>query len=478
MYTATSGAYITLHTENETRAKGGSWTELVNMNEGIFGFDVYLGDQTPAVSVHLVSVNEAGTSTWANSAKQAMTLEELGDGWYHASINMATLTTDAGYDAYGVKRIYLYFTEGQTVYIDNMQLSPLPNCMEDHLATSPGVCRPASGIESGYVIEILDSYDGYSNVFHVNSDPNNGGGTTTNWPAQPSYYVAASGSGYDAADYDYYEFSFKGTGHYSDISVSFLDASGATLGSVSGFRLSHKEADWMTFRIDVASAGLTADEIKLVRRVSFGFNWQYQNVGGTALLEADLYFASCGFRANNEESADLLDQIHSIKNSDYWYGGYNNYPGAGWYFDDEGAFTFYRSPETSGMGYNLRNMYVYFKTPVAVENGQRLSLDVVNTNFPKKSKIEVIGSDGKYYLFSSVAEAGSYNLTLTVNSLATSDGVAFDPATVTIKGLKFYNNFNADSTVDSTVGGSLAYDNFMILPALSDTMDEATANYT
>ena len=471
-YQPTGGSYISFHTQNEVNRNGGAWDVYPDFSEGIISAYIYFGDQTPSVKLQLTD------TAWKNSTSTAMNLEPVGDGWYHATIDVSSITVPDGFNPQQIIRIYLTFTAGQTVYIDDMHLQPVPNNMEDHLANSPGVCRPASGIESGYVIEILDSYDGYSNVFHVNSDPNNGGGTTTNWPAQPSYYVAASGSGYDAADYDYYEFSFKGTGHYSDISVSFLDAGGATLGSVSGFRLSHKEADWMTFRIDVASAGLTADEIKLVRRVSFGFNWQYQNVGGTALLEADLYFANCGFRANNEESADLLDQIHSIKNSDYWYGGYNNYPGAGWYFDDEGAFTFYRSPETTGMGYNPRNMYVYFKTPVTVENGQRLSLDVVNTNFPQKSKIEVIGSDGKYYVFGTIAEAGSYNVTVIANSMATSDGVAFDPDTVTIKGLKFHNNFNADSTVDSTVGGTLAYNNFVILPALPNALDDAIANYT
>lgn len=364
-----------------------------------------------------------------------------------------------------------------TLVMDNFVFGVAPNCMEDHLATAPGVRRPTSGIEDGYVIEILDSYEGYENVFHVNADPNNGGGTTTNWPDQPSYYVGESGANYSAEDYDYYEFTFKGTGHYSDISVSFLDGNNTTLGSKSGFRVSHKDSGWMTFRIPLEDAGLTADEVKQVRRVSFGFNWQYQNSTGTALLEADLYWRDCGFRSLNGESTDLLDQIDDIKNSDYWYGGYNNYPDAGWYFDEDGAFTFYRSTNTSGMGYNPRNMYTYFRTPVTVKAGQRLSLDIVNTNFPLSSKVELIGSDGKYYVFGNANQKGSYNLTVCVNDLVATDSTAFDPATVTIKGIKFYNNFNPDSNIDSTAGGTLAYTSLTVLEALPNSADDMFAQF-
>ena len=467
----TGGAYISFHTQNEVDRKGGAWDAYPDFSTGLLSAYIYFGDQTPAVKLQLTD------TAWKNSTNTPMNLEDVGDGWYHATLDLSTIAKPDGFDITKVIRVYLTFTAGQKVYIDEMNIIPLPNCMEDHLATSPGVRRPTSGIEDGYVIEILDSYEGYENVFHVNSDPNNGSGTTTNWPDQPSYYVGESGASYSAEDYDYYEFTFKGTNHYSDISVTFLDGNNTSLGSVSGFRMSHKDSGWMTFRIPVADAGLTADEIKQVRRVSFGFNWQYQNASGTALLAADLYWRDCGFRSLNEESTDLLDQINSIKNSDYWYGGYNNYPGAGWYFDENGAFTFYRSTNTSGMGYNPRNMYTYFQTPVAVKNGERLSLDIVNTNFPLSSKIEIIGSDSKYYVFGNADQKGSYNLTVCVNDLVATDGTAFDPATVTIKGIKFYNSFNPDSNIDSTAGGTLAYTNLTVLEALPNALDDAIANY-
>ncbi len=467
----TGGAYISFHTQNEVSRNNGAWDAYPDFSKGLFSAYIYFGDQTPSVKIQLTDI------AWKNSTATAMNLESVGDGWYHATIDLSAIQKPEGFDISQVIRVYLTFTAGQKVYIDNMSILPLPNCMEDHLATSPGVRRPTSGIESGYVIEILDSYDGYSNVFHVMADPNNGSGTTTNWPDQPSYYVGESGASYSADEYDYYEFTFKGTGHYSDISVTFLDANNVTLGSVSGFRMSHKDADWMTFRIDLASAGLTAEEVKLVRRVSFGFNWQYQNSSGTALLKADLYWRDCGFRALDEDSTNVLDQIHSIKNSDYWYGGYNNYPGAGWYFDDSGAFTFFRSTNTSGLGYASRNMYVYFKTPISVKNGERLSLDIVNTNFPLSSKLEIIGSDGKYYVFGNVNQKGSYNLEVCVNNLATADGVAFDPATVQITGIKFYNNFNPDANIDTSAGGTLAYTSLTVLEALPNAADDMFAQF-
>ena len=480
-YQPTGGAYISFHTQNEANRNGGAWDAYPDMTSGIYSAYIYFGDQTPSVKLQLTDVN------WKSSTSTAMELEDMGNGWYHATLDVASMTVPEGFDATQIIRVYLTFTAGQTVYIDDMHLLPAPNCMEDHLGTSPGVRRPTSGIEDGYVIEILDSYDGYSNVFHVNSDPNNGGGTTGNWPDQPSYYVGESLDSYDASDYDYYEFTFKGTGHYSDISVTFYDENNTSLGSVSGFRMSHKEADWMTFRIDLAAAGLTTDEVKLVRRVAFGFNWQYQNVSGTALLEADLYWRDCRFGCVDEESTDLIDQIHLIRNADYWYGGYNNYPGAGWYFDDNGALTFFRSPESTGMGYANRNMYTYFKNPLTLKKGERISLDVLNTNFPNTSSIQLFIHDPKVsgysenahcFTLATVNGSGSHTLVADVLSAVNGNGEYFDPDTMTVLGIRFINNYNPDNVIDTTIGGTLAYDNFVVLPALPNALDDALANYT
>lgn len=374
-----------------------------------------------------------------------------------------------------------------TLVVDNFKFGVAPNCMEDHLATSPGVRRPTSGIEDGYVIEILDSYDGYENVFHVNSDPNNGGGTNGSWPDQPSYYVGESGVNYSADQYDYYEFTFKGTNHYSDISVSFYDANNTVLGSVSGLRLSHKDSGWMTFRIGLAEAGLTAEEVKLVRRVSFHFNWQYQDVTLTHLLEADLYWRDCGFGCNDEESTNLVDQIDNIRNSDYWYGGYNNYPGAGWYFDENGALTFYRSTNTSGMGSENRTMFVYFQNPLTLKKGERISIDVLNTNFPNTSKVQLLTYDHlssgfkeaeHCFTLTTVSGSGEHNIVGDVMSAVNGNGAYFDPDTMTVYGIRFVNNYNPDKVIDTTKGGTLAYTNLTVLEPAPTSLDDAIANYT
>ena len=467
----TGGAYISFHTQNEVVRNGGAWDAYPDFTKGILSAYIYFGDQTPAVSVQLTDKN------WKGSTKMPMDLEDMGDGWYHATLDLATLQTPDGYDISEIIRVYLTFTAGQTVYIDEMNIQPAPNCMEDHLGTSPGVRRPTSGIESGYVIEILDSYEGYSNVFHVASDPNNGGGTTGNWPDQPSYYVGESADSYSSDEYDYYEFTFKGTNHYSDIGVTFYDANNTTLGSVSSYRISHKGSGWMTFRIDLATAGLTAEEVKLVRRVGFSFNWKYQSTAGTDLLAADLYWRDCGFGCNDEESSDLLDQIHLIRNSSYWTGGYSAWTGAGWYFDENGAFTFYRDANNPELGYANRDMFVYFQNVVSVKNGERLSLDIVNTNFPLHSKLELIGSDGKYYVFGDANQKGSYNLTVCVNDLVATDGTAFDPATVTITGIKFYNQFYHKTEVDQNTAGTLAYTNLTVLEPLPSSADDMFAQF-
>ena len=409
-------------------------------------------------------LNQSGAMTYEIAVSDIMLL--------NADTTMTVSTTPI--DVTSVKIIGAIFhddffkgdaTQDGSIVMDNFFIGepePPVNSMEDHLHDSPGVVRPASGIESGYVIELMDSYDGYENVLHVNSDPNNGGGTTTNWPAQPGYYVAAPADIYTDSDYDYYEFTFKGTGHYSDISVTFYDEAGTSLGSVSGFRMSHKDSDWMTFRVDVTTAGLTADEIKLVRKVVFGFNWQYQNVSGTALLEADLYFANCGFGSNDEQSDDLIDQIHLIRNSDYWYGGYNNYPGCGWYFNDNGAYVIYRSAETNGLGYNPRTNYHYFKTPVSLESDWIISMDVVNTNFREGSYVDLIGSNNKTYKLGTIGTSDTYKLEVAVSDLVDADGNAFDPATTNIIGLKFNIQYNRNANVDSTLGGTLVFDNLTI----------------
>ena len=140
-----------------------------------------------------------------------------------------------------------------------------------------------------------------------------------------------------------------------------------------------------------------------------------------------------------------------------------------------GAFTFYRDANNIELGYNPRNMYVYFNTPVSVKSGERLSLDVVNTNFPLGGKLELEGSDGKFYVFGNADKTGSYNLTVCVNDLVATDGTVFDPETVTIKGIKFYNQFWHKTQIDLTTAGTLVYDNFTVLEPLPSSADDMFA---
>lgn len=362
------------------------------------------------------------------------------------------------------------FAADAQVLADNVKVC---HPIEDFFSAESGILKPGS-VQDGFICEVIpETDDGRTNVMHWFSDPNNGSGTTSAWPGETKVFTVkdlnfVNHSGY-SGDYDYLEFTIKNTGNYVAFSFSFLDESGAVLGSSNGeYRVSLEE-EWSTYRLDLASAGLTADEVAKISSVAMGWNWQYQNVNGTETKKvADIYIDNMGFCSYPEENTDYLDQIGLIRNSEWWWGGHNSYPDAGWLYqsdvtvDSDNAFMFYRGPESKNMGYSPRILYAYFAEPITVQSDWKISLDVINENFAKNSRLEIVGSDNKVYTCFTFSGTGTYKLDALVSSLQTSDGVAFDPQTVTIKGLKYHTNYNPDSTVKPAENGYLVLDNLTI----------------
>ena len=409
--------------------------------------------------------NTAGESVWQSGALDAASSQ--GEyATYELDLSSCEKLSDVAKIA-----ISADISAGGMIWIDNLKAC---NPLEDFFGAETGLIGP-TGVQDGFICEIMPvTQEGRTNVMHWYSDPNNGSGTTSAWPGETKVsftqnVIAANHTGYDADAYDYLEFTMKNTGNYVAFTFSFLDATGAVLGSSNGeYRVSLQE-EWCTYRIDLASAGLTQDEVNKIATITMGWNWQYQNVNGTETKKiADIYIDNMGFCAYPEETTDYLDVVGLIRNSEWWWGGHNTYPGAGWLYqsdvtaESDKAFMFYRSAETKGMGYSPRILYSYFTTPITVESDWSISLDVINKNFAKNSRLEIVGSDNKAYTCFTFSGTDAYSVEAAVSSLATSDGVKFDPATVSIKGLKFHTNYNPDSSVTSGEGGYLVLDNLTI----------------
>ena len=409
--------------------------------------------------------NTAGESVWHSGAMDAASSQ--GEyATYELDLSSCEKLVDVAKIA-----ITTDISAGGKIWIDNLKAC---NPLEDFFGAETGLIGP-TGVQDGFICEIMPAtQDGRTNVMHWYSDPNNGSGTTSAWPGETKVsftqnVIAGNHTGYDASQYDYLEFTMKNTGNYVAFSFSFLDAAGAVLGSSNGeYRVSLQE-EWCTYRIDLASAGLTQDEVGKIASITMGWNWQYQNVNGTETKKvADIYIDNMGFCAYPEKTADYLDMIGLIRNSEWWWGGHNTYPGAGWLYqsdvtaDSDKAFMFYRSADTKGMGYSPRILYSYFTTPITVESDWSISLDVINKNFAKNSRLEIVGTDNKAYTCFTFSGTDAYSVEAAVSSLVTSDGVKFDPATVSIKGLKFHTNYNPDSSVVSGEGGYLVLDNLTI----------------
>ena len=470
----TNGSNNALYVAAENQVSGGvelSFAEALDLSQAPYlRLDLKMENTDTGFAISLYDAQ--GTAVWTSGDMTAAS----------SAGNYATYELDmSSADLSEVAKIAVSFdlTADGEVWIDNLKAC---DPMGDFFSASTSLIGP-SAVQDGFICEISD-FDGHDNVLHWYSDPAANAGTTSAWPGETNVTIQkdvlfANHTGYDASEVDYLEFTIKNTGNYVAFSFSFLDATGATLGSSNGeYRVSLQE-DWCTYRIDLASMGLTAEEVSKIDTVSMGWNWQYQNVNGTEQKKvADIYIDNMGFRAYPEESTDALDQVGLIRNSEWWWGGHNTYPGAGWLYqsehtvDSEQAFMFYRSADTNGMGYSPRILYAYFTENIAVESDWTIKLDVVNENFAKNCRMEIIGSDNKAYTCFAFSGTGSYSLEASVSSLVTSDGVAFDPDTVTVKGLKYYTNYNRDSSVSATAGGYLVLDNLtftapVVVPTVS-----------
>ncbi len=383
----------------------------------------------------------------------------------------SNMHSDSNYDSNGNVNNNAYNDPNapRQIWIDNVYAV---NPAEDILGAYTSLIGP-SAVQDGFVCEIMPTTtDGRTNVLHWFADPENGAGTTSNWPGETSVTfnkdVVKHNAG-SSVSYDYFEFTIKNVGNYVALTFSFKDAAGNTLGSSNGeYRVSLEE-EWTTYRLDLASAGLTAESISKIASISIGWNWQYQNANGDVAKKiADIYIDNMGFRCYPEDTADKLDMVGTIRNSEWWYGSNNTYPGAGWLYqsdvtvDSDSAFMFYRSAHTNGMGYSPRILYAYFSEPIQVSADWTISIDVINQNFAKNSRLEIIGSDDKAYICFSFSGTDSYTLSANISDLVTSDGSVFDPATVSIKGVKYYTNYNRDSSVSEAEGGYLVLDNLII----------------
>ncbi len=442
------------------------FAEALNLSEMPYlRFDLMVENTGAEYQVSLY--NTAGNAVWQSGKLNAAS--SSGDyATYELDMSICADLSDVAKIA-----IEAEISAGGEIWLDNMKAC---NPLEDFFGAQTSLIGPTS-VQDGFICEVMPAtQDGRTNVMHWYSDPNNGSGTTSSWPGDTTVYftknvIPANHDGYDAADYDYLEFTMKNTGNYVAFSFGFYDASGAALGSSNGeYRVSLEE-EWSTYRIDLTSAGLTADEIAKISSISMGWNWQYQNVNGTETKKvADIYIDNMGFRSYPEECTDYLDMVGLIRNSEWWWGGHNTYPDAGWLYqsdvtvDSDNAFMFYRGPKSKGMGYSPRILYAYFAEPISVQDDWMISLDVINENFAKNSRLEIVGSDGKAYTCFTFSGTDSYSLEALVSSLATSDGVVFDTANVKIKGLKYHTNYNPDTTVVSEQNGYLVLDNLSIAP--------------
>ena len=368
--------------------------------------------------------------------------------------------------------------------IDNLiALDPL----SDTLAAATGVQLPDTGTGDGFVLEMLDSFDGRDNVLHMYADPDDAAAVTAAY-LNTSYRIRGirmqSYTGDMAQTPDYFRFTIRETGVYPELALYFKDASGNILGQTTNYRTA-RTSGWTTYRIDLDTLGLTAQELPLVDEIVLRFWWGYQMNSDTSADRAvgDIYIADAGF-CSIAPDGDLLDRVTEIRNSDFWYGYWNHYPGAGWLYqsdvtvDSDSAFQYYRSAGTSG-NYNARTLYMTFDEALSVESDWIISMDILNENYAHNCLVDLIGSDGKYYRCFTVNSSSASRPMKLVSQLE-----GFDPEAVTITGLRLTNRINADANVDDTRAGWLVYDNLHITaPApeediVVDMLDSATFEFS
>ncbi len=458
-YEPTGGSYICFHTQNEADRNGGIWDAYPDMSSGTMSAYIYFGDQTPSVKLQLTD------AAWKNSTSAAMNLEDVGNGWYHATLDVATIPTPDGFDATQIIRVYMTFTAGQKVYIDDMHLLPAPNPLDDAIANYTSLTKP-SAVESGFVCEILEETDdGHTNVIHWYADPNNGAGTTSNWPGTTKLYIDAIPSSVDTTEYDYLEFSYKHYGVKYWFSISVYDTAGTLIGASSGkahsgyteWRTSN-ESGWATHRIDLDTMGLTAEELATVGYFEISVSWEYNNTSGTTLKVGEMWIDDLRFGCVNDESDDMMDRIVE---TDIYTGNSATvtYVGSDWYWNEDGAFTITRSTNSDGW----KVIRLYFDEAVTVDSDWNISCDFVVSNFHHGGGFSLIGSDGKVYSNSmSLNKAGQGTVTKAISGFKASDGTVFDPAAVQIVGIHIsYSLGTSTAVTDTAAGGYMSLDNLI-----------------
>lgn len=438
----TSGTYITFHTQYETNRPGGAWDSYPDMSSGTFSAYVYFGDQTPYMKVQLLDVKGY------ESASTVMNLEDVGDGWYHATLDLAALSVPAGFDATQIIRIYMAFTKGQKVYIDQMGIIPAPNVLEDVIAGCTSLDKPKQ-IQENFICEIMETTDdGHDNVLHWYSDPNNGGGTTYDWPdtflnlpAVPSYV--------DTEAYDYFEFTIKHVGTYTDFYVYFLDASGNQLGATGAVRTAYA-SDWTTHRVDLDTAGLTAAELAQVRRIKIWFNWKYQNTSSSDKRVADIYVDNMHFGCVPEDTTDVISQVATTYHNSY--SSINN-TGFGVSLvngteESANSFTISRGAGMSGWKYYTMT----FHEGITVDSDWVFSTDYIWDNFNHNTVLQLIDSNGTKYTIASPNATVNKSISTTLSSAGISSGTV-------ITGI--YVIYCLDPKVTDT-NGSVTFSNILL----------------
>ncbi len=460
----TGGGYISFHTQNEVSRNNGAWDAYPDMTDGTLSAYIYFGDQTPSVKVQLTDIS------WKNSTNTAMQLEDVGNGWYRATADLSAITKPDGFDATQVIRIYLTFTAGQVVYIDQMELIPTPNPLDDMISGYTSFKSPTA-VQENFVCEILDeTADGHTDVVHLASSLDNGQ-PTSNWPGTTKVYIGSIPSNVDASEYDFVEWKYKQTGIAQAFYLSFYDAAGNNLGGTGGVYAS-RGCGWVTHRAKLSDIGLTADEILQIAMFDISVSWDYNSTVGSFAQSnkaqvGEFFVDDVCFGCVEDSSVDLFD--HVVKTN--INAAATVYTGSDMYFDDNGAHVITREPSASGW----KDFRLYFDNAITVDSDWMLSCDFEINNFHHGGSISLIGSDGKLYSSIGPNKAGTNTVTKAITSFASS-GTAFDPATVQIVGISYsYSLGTSNAVTDTTVGGYMKLDNLILTDPTPEEATEAAS---
>ncbi len=451
--------------------------KYIHQSYGSDGKGAYVTYEVDLYNTYQVTEEVDGVET---TVTRTVTAEELKD---IKAIQIAfNLHSDATYDCNGYNNNGAYndVNAPRQAWIDNVYAV---NPYEDMIGASPSIYGVvADKVEPGFVNEIVKDVEGYQNVLHWYSDPNNGGGVKDNSIGGTNLTIASDSvklnfSSYEYSDFSYVEFAIKHTNTHHDLSINFYDASDNYLGGDSDYRLT-LGSDWAEYRIALSDLGITADVISQIARVSVGFNWQKQNISGKTAEEianlsvGEVYLANLRLGGIDSESADLLDGIVAVDhaNTRHWYSKYNSYPGAGWTFGsqhtvDGTGFELYRNDwsQTFGTGYEPREKRLTFATPISLTADDVLRIEVISENFVQNGKLQLVGTDNKTYECFTFSQDGFYTLKVNVADIVSTDAtpVAFDPDTVSIKAIQLLTRYTANSSIDTAKPGYIVINNLM-----------------